>query len=162
MASTYDVIASYTLTSPATSYTFSSIPTTYTDLVLILSGTATGGSSVLLQVGNGSIDTGTNYSRTGMQGNGSAASSYRGSNESQITVNWFTTAQGNATFHFKSYANTSTYKTILHSGGWSDVSTHAAVGLWRSTSAINTIKIGSYSYNMNAGTTITIYGIKAA
>ena len=57
MASTYTPIATTTFASTATSYTFSSIPTTYTDLVLVAvpAQGAPVGSSPLVQVGNGSI-----------------------------------------------------------------------------------------------------------
>ena len=159
MAVTYTPIATATVTTAVSSYTFTSIPSTYTDLVLILSGTASGSSSILIQVGNGSIDTAANYSRTGMYGNGSSAASYIGSNENQITVDWFTSTQGNATIHFLNYSNTTTFKTVIeragHSGG-----TNSIVGLWRSTAAINQIVLSGLTFA--TGSTFTLYGIKAA
>lgn len=161
MTVTYSQIATTTLGSATASYTFTSIPSTYTDLFLVLSGSASAGSSVFIRVGNGSIDSGSNYSRTGMQGDGTSASSYRGSNETQMTFDWFSTVIGVSNIHFLNYSNTTTNKTILYRGGWANTSTHAGVGLWRSTSAINQIQVGSYSYNMNSGTTISLYGIKA-
>jgi hypothetical protein len=73
MASTYTPIATTTLGSAATSYTFTSIPTTYTDLILIVNAkNASTGSYPKMQVGNGSVDTGNNYSRTYLTGNAQA------------------------------------------------------------------------------------------
>jgi hypothetical protein len=41
MAATYTPIASITLGATATSVTFSSIPSTYTDLILVMNGSST-------------------------------------------------------------------------------------------------------------------------
>ena len=75
MPATYDKIATYTLPSATSSYTFTSIPSTYTDLVLVVSARMTGGggaSAIQLQF-NG--DTGSNYSITTLNGDGSSATS---------------------------------------------------------------------------------------
>jgi hypothetical protein len=79
--STYTPIATTTLGSSTSSYTFSSIPQTYTDLVLIVSGygAASDGNSIVCRVGNGTVDSGTNYSTTRLSGSGSSASSGRSS-----------------------------------------------------------------------------------
>jgi hypothetical protein len=73
---TYEAIATQTLGSAAASVTFSSIPSTYTDLVLVCnfetSSNAIAG--VYIQF-NG--DTSTNYSSTNLIGNGSTAESSR-------------------------------------------------------------------------------------
>ena len=70
---TYSLIESQTLGSAAANVTFSSIPTTFTDLILVISTATTSIADQDMQVGNGSVDTGANYSRTWLQGNGSAA-----------------------------------------------------------------------------------------
>ena len=62
------------------------------------------------------------------------------------------------------YANTTTYKTVLSRDALnnaSDGAVEAFVGLWRSTSAINTIQIKPDSGNFNTGT-FSLYGILAA
>ena len=59
---TYDPIASITLGAAASSVTFSNIPSTYTDLVIIFSGAITTGfDSINIKFNS---DGGTNYSRT--------------------------------------------------------------------------------------------------
>jgi hypothetical protein len=62
------------------------------------------------------------------------------------------------------YANTTTYKTVLARSNVTDFRVAAIVGLWRSTSAINTIQLRSdnSSYNFTTGSTFTLYGISAA
>jgi len=61
------------------------------------------------------------------------------------------------------YANTTTYKTSLTRGNIATVATLATVGMWRSTSAITSIKIERDGSNLlAAGSTFTLYGIAAA
>ena len=162
--STYSTIATTTLASAAASYTFSSIPTTYTDLILVLNGSFDTFNNVRFQVGNGSVDTGSNYSATRLLGDGSAASSDRISNTTGGYIITINTNQVMGLVHFQNYSNTTTYKTMLARGGAPGTSDYvsANVNLWRSTSAINTIKIYPNSGNMNTGMTLTLYGIAAA
>ena len=64
--------------------------------------------------------------------------------------------------NYMNYSNTTTYKTVLGRGNdGTYVIQH--VGLWRSTSEINTIKVFNLSsVNFAAGTVLTLYGIVAA
>lgn len=168
---TYTAIATQTLGSAASSVTFNSIPSGYTDLVLVCSFSQSSSVDVVtLQVGNGSVDTGSNYSTTYLLGNGSSATSGRYSNQTSgfITRNLggTSTAGGsNAIVHFMNYSNTTTYKTILNRSNQIDSSypgAEADVNLWRSTSAINTIKLATTGGNIAAGSTFSIYGVAAA
>jgi hypothetical protein len=166
---TYTAIAEQTLGSAAASVTFSSIPGTYTDLVLVISefNSAATDTSFVFQVGNGSIDTGSNYSATEIGGNGSAAFSDRASNSTVAYLNGpgigtSTTAPNTYAMHFMNYSNTTTYKTVLVRGGSAAGNTVALVNLWRSTSAINTIKINQSANNMATGSTFSLYGIASA
>jgi hypothetical protein len=67
-------------------------------------------------------------------------------------------------YQFMSYSNTTTYKTVLGRSSVTDFRVAAIIGLWRSTSAINTVSLrcDNASYNFTAGSTFTLYGIKAA
>ena len=145
MAATYEPIATTTLGSAASSITFSSIPSTYTDLrvVFTLQG-ATAGISGYLEF-NG-IST-TTYSETYLQGNGTTASSGLVSNNTNIDLRQGTSFSNlqpaMVTIDIFSYAG-STYKTCLiqtsqdYNGSGATVST---IGLWRSTSAITQVKL---------------------
>lgn len=162
MASTYEPIATTTLSSAASSITFSSIPSTYTDLRMIMVGTATNGSSILF---NYNSDTGNNYSRILLQGNGTAASSSSQSNtDGNYAGTWYSSYPCFTTIDLMSYAG-STYKTNLITTN-ADINGSGniryIVGLWRSTSTINSITFSIYLDTFNAGTTATLYGIKAA
>jgi hypothetical protein len=81
---TYVALDTQTLGSAAASVTFSSIPQTYTDLVLVINGYSINDVDWRFRMGNGSIDSGSNYSGTYMYGDGSGASSYRESNVTGI------------------------------------------------------------------------------
>lgn len=172
--STYTPIATTTTTASQVSYTFSSIPSTYTDLILIVSGfgATVDGNVFVCQVGNGSADTGTNYSSTRLSGNGTSASSGR-----RTSVNRAFLSDGsgfpnsssqisNYIAQFMNYSNTTTYKTILSRANVASGTypgTEAAVNLWRSTSAIDTIKVfPDPSETFAAGCVLTLYGIASA
>jgi hypothetical protein len=163
--STYTPIATTTLGSSATSYTFTSIPSTYTDLVLIGNfGTTTANNSVRFQVGNGSIDTAANYSYTFMYGNGSSAVSTRGSSDTSIYSGYTINAniENMWNIHFQNYSNTTTKKTMLERYNQAAGATTAIVGLWNSTSAINQIRALSLGDPFSVGSTFTLYGIASA
>jgi len=165
MAVTYEPIATYTVPSAQASYTFTSISQAYTDLVLVVSGSnSSGDSQISIQVGNGSVNTGTVYSTTFMYGNGTSAASSRDSTQSWAHVARLDTTLGNSIIQFMNYSNTTTYKTILGRGNDATL-TMATVSLVRDTVATNTIKLQANdagSINFTTGTTFTLYGIKAA
>jgi hypothetical protein len=163
MPKTYEPIATYTATGTPSTYTFSSIPATYTDLVLVLSGTSNADIDISCRV-NG--DTGTNYSRTILSGNGSAASSSRASsiNEFRLTsaAYWNSTSVAVTIAHFMNYSNTTTFKTLLTRSNNAGVGVDTQVELWRNTAAINQIQVFTTANNFANGSTFTLYGIKAA
>jgi len=159
---TYEAIATNTLASATSSVTFSSIPSTYTDLVLVYTGTTASGGWPSLRL-NG--DTGNNYSGTNMRGNGSVAGSSRFSNYNEIDLamgSTLGTTQNNIIVHFMNYSNTTTNKTVLARTNNTSVETGAGVGMWRNTSAINSITIKTQSPDFSIGSTFSLYGIKAA
>ena len=161
---TYTPIASQTLGSAAASITFSSIPGTYTDLRLVLTGaTSVGGDALVLQF---NADTATNYSSTILSGYGSSASSssYLSTPSLRLWINYSssTTIPGFVSVDLFSYAG-STNKTLLATtsddqNGSGTVELIA--GLWRSTSAITSIKVFLVNANnFNTGTIATLWGI---
>jgi hypothetical protein len=162
---TYEPIASQTLGSASANITFTAIPQTYTDLIVVFNGSSTGTAQYFMQVGNGSIDTGSNYSTTGMTGNGSSAVAIGYTNDTVgIRADLYATAGGNikqTMFQIQNYSNTSTNKSILVRSALPASETVACVGLWRSNSAINTLRLTTSS-TFSAGATVSLYGIANA
>ena len=156
---TYEPIATTTLSSNQSTVTFSSIPSTYTDLVVIANATLSTG------VGFGiyfNSDTGSNYSFMYVYGDGTNAAAGANATTTRINI-----GNGNATYStykasIQDYANTTTHKTVISSGGLATEYAIAYAGQWRSTSAINSITFQPASGTINTGTTFTIYGIAAA
>ncbi len=137
----------------------SSIPSTYTDLVLVINGgqaTADGYYAVRF---NG--DTGSNYSNTQIVGNGSTVTSNRNTtNQGYI----HSTAEGSLadtiTVNIQNYSNSTTYKTAIARGNSVTYRTTASAVRWASTSAITSITVLGAS-NFLSGTTFSLYGIAA-
>jgi hypothetical protein len=159
--STEVAIATTTLGTASATITFSSIPATYTDLRLVLTGWPDVTTTIGVQFNS---DTGSNYSRTRLYGDGTSAGSDR--NTSQVYLGsgslFSTTAPGLLTIDIFSYAG-STNKTALctassDQNGSGQVQRN--VGLWRSTAAITSIYLYCVGgVDFQSGTTATLYGI---
>ena len=165
MPVTYEKIATNTLGSAAASVTFSSISSAYTDIVVVVQAAVTTGSVALRMQFNS--DTGANYSSTWLTGNGTAASSSRSTGNTYMKIDEntgmnTTLGQGLNLINVMNYANATTYKTVLTRPNRADLGVDAFVGLWRSTAAINAITLLTSSSTFVAGSTFTLYGIKAA
>jgi hypothetical protein len=160
MTATYTPISSATLGSSTSSVTFSSIPQTYTDLVVVINDiNSTGSFDTNIRFNE---DSNANYSRTGLRGSGSTASSFAQTNNSAVIL----TADGSAGYarpaivNIMNYSNTNTNKTIIDRVNDSANGLSFHVFLWRNTAAINSIQIYSSS-TFASGATFSIYGIKA-
>ena len=160
MPNTYVALSTQTLGTAASSVTLSlSGISGYTDLVLVANGsTSTATGNVRVQF-NG--DTAANYSNTRVLGDGSAASSARDSNVGSSAIGDWGTDRCTLVTNFQNYSNSTTNKTILSRSG-SEGYVSAYVGLWRNTGAITSITIFKNSSNFTAGSTFSLYGIKAA
>lgn len=163
MTATYEPIETKTIGTAVASVTFSSIPQTYTDLVMVFAGSAASSStdSISIQF-NG--DTTTNYSYTLLSGNGSTATSSRASSQSIIAGALITSTEvTNSIWHVFNYTNTTTYKTVLARGNIAGALVRQGVGLWRKTpEAITSWLLKPDSgQNFAVGCTFTLYGIKA-
>jgi len=163
--STYTKIASTTLGSASASVTLSSIPSTYTDLVLVINGGGSANINVSMQF-NG--DTTSNYSITAIAGDGSTASSTRRTSQTAMRLDensytGTTLAASNLIVSIMNYANTTTFKTVISRSNNAGVGTSAIIGLWRKTpEAINQVIINAIGGNWITGSTFNLYGIAAA
>jgi hypothetical protein len=165
MPKTYEPIATTTLGTAANEVIFSSIPSTYTDLVFV--AVATPSTSAYMGYGQFNGDTGNNYSETLLYGTGSTASSNRESNRPNCYFGNWTTANSTTspttyTINIMNYSNTTTNKTVLSRSADAGTETNAVVNLWRNTSAITSFRFALNTGNFVAGSTFTLYGIKAA
>jgi hypothetical protein len=158
--STYTPLATTTISgSSTTSVTFSSISSAYTDLVIVMGFSLSANDEIDITF-NG--DTGANYSRTYMEGDGTSASSAYGTGLNAIAI----LGRGNLMtnlINIMSYSNTNIYKTVLARFSSPSNINGAETGLWRSTSAITSVTLNlRTSKTYVAGSVITLYGIAAA
>lgn len=167
-ANTYTLISSNVLASTATSVTFSSIPSTYTDLVLRTStrtNTATGTGSMFITC-NG---TSANYSQTLIAGNGSTASSSRLGTQAQFDVLTEGTSYTASTFtndelYVPSYLASqnkpiSFYNVIENNATAAAIRAYAL--LWQNTATITSITIADATGGQFvANSSFYLYGIK--
>lgn len=161
VSNTYTAIATQTLGSNTATVTFSSIPQTYTDLVLVANGTITSGTTD--GVINFNSDTGNNYSRTYLYGNGTSALSGRNSSAGALLVMYWSTTVCNSIINIQNYSNTTTYKTVIGRNNHAGNSTYEGVAMWQSTSAITRMDIApTGGISWASGSTFTLYGIQAA
>jgi|LakMenEpi03Aug12_release.lakeMendotaPanAssembly.Ray.scaffolds.fasta_scaffold336680_2 hypothetical protein len=164
MPATYEPIATTTLGSTATTVSFTSIPGTYTDLVLVTSIKAT--SADTNQFMRFNSDSGSNYSHTNVYGTGTSALSFQQSSQDKINSvlsGYLVTSQNSpGIYNIMNYSNTTTFKTMISRFNNSSVIAQAEVSLYRSTSAITAIEIFTTPDSFAVGSTLTLYGIKAA
>ena len=173
--SSYESIATVSLTTGTAFAEFTSIPATYKHLQVrgIIMNAATG-DNVAIRVGNGSVDTGSNYASHQLQGDGSSApSAAAATSAAQMQLSGLCQATSIYPFAFVydvlDYASTNKYKTIRglsgQDGNGSGTATSWRIqltsGLWmNSASAINTLRIFLPAGNMGNYSSFALYGIK--
>jgi hypothetical protein len=177
----FESIATVTVGSGGTSeVTFSSIPSTYTHLQIrwLARGSSSGSDqgSLAIRVGNGSVDTGSNYARHALEGNGASASSGASTSQTYATIaniprNTYDSGMfGAGVVDVLDYANGNKYKTFRTLGGndTNNTGTEKGIvslysGLWMSTSAINTIKfsVSGFTQSLAQYSHFALYGIKS-
>ena len=160
--STLTPISTQTLSANTASITFSGIPQTYTDLVLVMNGgmNTTTGFALSVEL-NG--DSSNSYSATHIFGNGSSASSGRYTNNPAMYLGApaLNNLNGNFILQFENYSNVTTNKTVLARTNAAANSVWASVGLWRNTAAITSIRLYPETASWLSGSTFTLYGIGA-
>ena len=170
---TMTLISSQTLGGTTASVTFSSIPQTYTDLVLRFSARcdeASISTSLLIEF-NGDYLSPTTYSDTYLYNSGGTAASGKTSNNTAMSARYSINGNsatantfGNGETYISNYTNTSN-KTISNFGVGENNATTAGLsagsGLYRTSSAITQIAL--YPNNLGnfiSGSSFYLYGIK--
>lgn len=165
MALTYEPIATFTTTGNVAAIEFNTIPSTYTDLVVSISGISNGTANSTI-VTNLNGDFGSNYSGTQLyyRSTGTAGGN-KNISESYIAiaraagVNPDNGGQTLVNVYIFDYANTNKFKTLMAQMQNMPAAVEVDVGNWRNTNAIHTIR---FAANWATGTVYTLYGIKAA
>jgi hypothetical protein len=167
LGGSYDAIGTTTVGSGGqATVSFTSIPGTYKHLQVRISGNSSGADNASFVFNS---DTGNNYTRHRLVGNGSAAQAAGGgglpawyvfsSGGFPSTSNCF----GASIVDILDYANTNKYKTGRAINGQDNNSTGAVEftsGLWLNTAAITRIDITAFAGSWTQYTQISLYGIK--
>jgi len=153
-------LQSIKLASTATTFVFSNIDQSYSDLRVVVSG-FTDGNSVDIQ-GKINGDTGANYSRVTLEAAGSSPTGVAGSSQTYARFGWCPsgTTYQTETLDFLNYSDTSNFKMVLQRASVNTWSYMAAIN-WRSTAAITSLEFTPGSGTFNAGTTFSLYGIRS-
>jgi hypothetical protein len=165
MANTYTLINSYAATGSVANIDFTSIPGTYTDLLIVASlRSSVADASGLVTINN----SGTTYTNKRLYSTGSGVSSDSysttnlnaagGSNASTYTANTFS----NFSIYFPNYLS-SNYKSFssdaVSENNASTAYSTLAASLWSNTAAITSIKLAPGSGNFVQYSTAYLYGI---
>jgi len=151
---------------------FTSIPSVYKHLQIRAIGKAINTTAfakdILLQFNS---DTGNNYSRHLLAGDGSTAYAGAGTSTNHITIGTFPDNNFGASFFapfvtdILDYTNTNKYTTVRSLGGYEvNSATYAGTkflsGNWRNTNAITSIKIYIDDRNIDQYSSFALYGIE--
>lgn len=160
---TYKALAEITLSSQSSSITFNSIPQTYRDLVLVITGRSA--SSTLRARMRFNNDANSNYSYVRMAANSSTPEYATENPQQHINLNWVTQAQttipSTILVDIMEYSATSKHKIVLNRSDVSTTGTEALANRWASNSAITSINIITNGNNWAVGSTFCLYGIEA-
>lgn len=162
MADAQVLIGKVVIDTATAQISFNNIPQTYRDLIIVFSG---------------SLSAGTNY--VGYRFNNDSSSAYRtieahgyGSSNltgsSQYLDTWMYMNANNisanqnlsGTIEALDYSSTNKYKLSLVRSGSIDYGNWIESFVWNSTTAVTSVQIYAYTGNLNAGTTISIYGVQ--
>lgn len=152
---TYTPIASTILTTSQAGVTFASIPSTFRDLVIIIDGAASGGTSPSLRF-NG--DGGSNYANLRLFATPSTTSA-QAFTDTYGSMGFMNTEQSSLFIQILDYSVTDKQKVAFGRNGNTDTLRLESTR-WTNTARIESVNVrmdGSATYS--AGTVISLYGI---
>ena len=171
----FESIATVTVSTATPTISFTSIPATYTHLQLrgiTRDARSVNVNNINMRVGNGSIDSGSNYAMHTFDGDGATDTGAGAAN--QNAMGFWIEAGGSSTANafggfvvdILDYKNTNKYKTARVLGGVDlngSGNVHLISGLWMSTSAVTNIEFfNNGNFNFVPYSTFALYGIKGA
>lgn len=168
--SDYESIATVTGTGSNTTITFDNIAGTYQYLqlrILARDAQATTGRNITIRANN---DTGSNYARHELTGDGATASAAGQGSLTSIGAYTIPAASATANIYgayiidLHDYASTTKTKTFRILGGYDVNGTGGTIrlqsGLWNSTSAVTRLDIISNGAGFTTSSVVALYGIK--
>lgn len=161
MATAITPLANITLSSSASTVTFSSISGSYRDLLLVVSANTSVTTDNAFRVNS---DSGSNYSTVVMYGTGSSAASSSDSGSYGFVGYSNTTEYAAQITHFMDYSATDKHKTIISRYGPAGNYVIARAARWASTSAITSITLYAGTpggTTFTSGSTFALYGVSA-
>jgi hypothetical protein len=159
---TYTPLATVTLGTTASSVTFSSIPATYRDLVVVASGTlSTNNLDIILTI-NADTTAG-NYSRVAMSVTTSGTTASFTVEPRAITGwgYWGNDQVANSILQLMDYSATDKHKTLLTRSNRQSSGLDAIATRWANTSAITSVALSPTSSTFSSGCTFSLYGVIA-
>jgi hypothetical protein len=147
---TYTALANITLASSTSTITFSNIPQTYEDLVLVVNRTTGTLTSPILRFNS---DSASNYPQVYMQYSGGSGGGYALGTSIEIG----SSSTSASLFDILDYSATDKYKTIFHRWGETGVVTlQLRYTRWNNLAAVTSLNLsGTYP----AGMTFNLYGV---
>jgi hypothetical protein len=174
----FTVIDHTELTGTTTSWAEASIPASYDHLLLEASIRGTQAAyfnNLWIRVGNGSLDTGANYSSTYLHASTASPVSGRATGQTKWAYQYIGSAStladtfGTVKIWIPNYANTANFKQVIIETAMENNSTTNSqwylaqvAGLWSSTSAITDIELSEPNAGMAQYSTFTLYGVSGA
>jgi hypothetical protein len=158
---TYIALANTTLSASASTVTFSSIPSTYRDLIVVMSIKLTAGAETKVQFNSSAA----NYSMVQAAFTGSSNFSNGGGGNSWvwITPNSFTSTGefDNCVMHIMDYSATDKHKGYVSRYDSLSTNTYSNMiaGRWSETQAISSLAIYVSSNSFTSGSTFALYGV---
>lgn len=159
-------------TSTSSSVTFSNIPQTYQDLMVVMNvrDSTSATTSGLFGGFNGNFGGNTNYSFTNFRGDGATVNTTLVTNQPYISADgqvYAATTNSNyyspVIWHIFNYTNSS-YNKVYASRSGTDQNgsgnTYMSVGLWRQTAAITSVLVAAAN-TFVSGSNFTLYGVRS-
>lgn len=161
----FESIATVTVSTATSSVEFTSIPSNYTHLQVRAFMVCSTTNNMYMQLGNGSIDTGSNYSWKQLWGDSTNANCNGGNSQTFFYIGYVsnTAYPAGCIIDIADYANTNKHKTAKainanNSGGTGYVTSFS--GRWGSSSAVDRLKITTGGGTFNQYSHFALYGIK--
>lgn len=152
---TYIPLATVTLGGSDNEIIFGSVPQIYRDLIIVISGSATGATSPSLRFNS---DGGANYNNIRMFANPSTYSS-QAFTDSYGSMGFMNTEQSSLFIQIFDYSTTDKHKVAIGRNGNTDTIRVEATR-WANTAAITSVSVRmDGGQNYSTGTVMSIYGI---